>query len=546
VLSHRVKGEDRAIAFASSSLSDTQKKYSQMDKEALAIIFGVKRFHQYLYGRQFTIVTDHEPLTHLFKPDNAVPVHSAARLQRWSLILAGYQYNIEYRNTKQHANADSMSRLPLPQIWQPKSSFIECFFFEEEVVTNISSERIRKKTSVDPVLSRVLEYCQIGWPNQVDHYLEPYQHRKDELTIQQGCVLWGSRVIIPAVLQRDILNELHNTHLGITKMKMLARGYVWWPQLDKHIEQLVSSCDICQELRAEPKKAQVHPWIYPSSPWSRVHIDYAGPVKNAMHLVIVDAYSKFPEIVQMSSTTSQATIQALREVFSRYGLPEILVSDNGPQFVSRELENFCSQNGILHRTSAAYKPATNGQAERVVQILKVALRQAAVTKQNVDILLARYLMMYRNTPHCTTGESPAMLLMGRRLRTKLDLVFPSINKTVAVRQEAMMKQSAHRGARLIQAGDKVQYRNFQSHESPWKFGEVSEVLGARHYIVKDGNVEMKRHLDQIIKIPEKTVHQDKQASQSVPSDTCASAGEERSPEIDQDSQTTDSSTETAR
>ena len=142
VESHRVHGEDRAIAFASCSLSDTQKKYSQMDKEALAIIFGVKRFHQYLYGRRFTIVTDHEPLTKLFKPENAVPVHSAARLQRWSLILVGYCYDIEYRNMKQHANADSMSRLPLPQIWQPKSSFIKCFFFEEEVVTNITSERI--------------------------------------------------------------------------------------------------------------------------------------------------------------------------------------------------------------------------------------------------------------------------------------------------------------------------------------------------------------------------------------------------------------------
>ena len=151
VLSHRIQGETRAVTFASCPLSNAQKNYSQMDKEALAIIFCIKRFHQYLYGRRFAIVMDHEPLTKVFKPENAAPVHAAARLQRWSLILAGYYYNIEYRNTKQHANADSLSRLSLPQIWQPVSSFIEYFFFEEEVVTNITSELIRKKTSVDPV-----------------------------------------------------------------------------------------------------------------------------------------------------------------------------------------------------------------------------------------------------------------------------------------------------------------------------------------------------------------------------------------------------------
>ena len=279
----------------------------------------------------------------------------------------------------------------------------------------------------------------MGWPHQVDHYLEPYLHHRNDLTIQQGCVLWGTRVLVPSVLQQDILNEMHNTHLGMTKMKLLARAYVWWPKIDNHIEKLVLTCEICQELRTEPRKAQIHPWIYPSSPWSRVHLDYAGPVKGSMYLVVMDAYSKFPEIIKMSSTTSQATVQALQEIFSRYGLPEIIVSDNCPQFVSGDFAIFCRRNGILHRTSAAYKPATNGQAERIVQILKVALRQASVTKQNVDTLLARYLMLCRNTPHCTTGESLAMLLMGRRLRTKLDLVFPSVSKTVAIKQEAIMK-----------------------------------------------------------------------------------------------------------
>jgi transposase InsO family protein len=146
-------------------------------------------------------------------------------------------------------------------------------------------------------------------------------------------------------------------------MKSLARSYVWWPHLDGQIKDIVSSCEVCQALRADPPKAQVHPWMFPEKPWSRLHVDYAGPIGGFMYLVLVDAYSKFPEVVKMKSTTSTSTINVLRSIFSRQGLPEVLVSDNGPQFVSSEFQKFCSLNGVVHLTSAVHKPSTNGQAE---------------------------------------------------------------------------------------------------------------------------------------------------------------------------------------
>jgi len=208
-------------------------------------------------------------------------------------------------------------------------------------------------------------------------------------------------------------------------MKAIARSYVWWPNMDSKIENIVSKCEVCQELRSQPAKADVHPWVFPSTPWSRIHVDFAGPVSGHTYLVIVDAYSKFPEIVKMNTITSSATIKVLREMFSRYGVPEIVVSDNGPQLVSQEFEQFCAMNGIVHRTSAVYRPATNGQAERVVQILKTAIKQAELSNEDVDSYIQRYLLRYRITPHSTTGESPSTLLMGRRLRTRLDLVLPS-------------------------------------------------------------------------------------------------------------------------
>ena len=363
---------------------------------------------------------------------------------------------------------------------------------------------INKETAVDPILSKVLKYAQYGWPStkECDPNIQPFLQRQNEISIEQGCVLWGLRVVIPTTLQGDILRELHETHLGMTKMKAVARSYVWWPNLDKQIEGVVSSCQVCQSMRADPPTASVHPWTFPSKPWSRLHADFAGPVSGKMYFVLVDAYSKYPEVIQMRSTTAEATVRVLREIFSRHGLCEILVTDNGPQFTSNEFADFCATNGILHRTSSTYKPSTNGQAERVVQVLKSALRQAEVQKQDVETVLQKYLFSYRITPHSTTGIAPSVLLMGRKLRTRLDLIFPSVTRKVEEKQESMEKRSGPRGCRVLQVGDSVLVRNYRGKK--WLQGKVKKVLGERHYLVRvPYGYVWKRHIDQLLKCPER-------------------------------------------
>jgi hypothetical protein len=352
VLSHHIDGQYRPVAFASVTLTSAQKNYSQLDKEAFAIIFGLKRFHQFLAGREFTIITDHQPLLNLLNPHCATPLQSTARVKRWKLIMSSYKYKLMYRNTKAHCDSDGMSRVPLNCSWSPMSDNVECHFFEDEIVTNVTHDMIQRHIKKDPVLSKVLRYTMCGWPSVVDPDLAPFKSRRMEISIEQGCLLWGTRVIVPVSLRKAVLSELHETHPGMSKMKMLARSYVWWPGLDREIENKVSNCSVCQAMRNDPPTAQIHPWTFPSKPWSRVHIDYAGPVGGYMYLVVVDAYSKYPEVVKMTTTTSDATIRELREIFSRHGLCEVLVSDNGPQFVSREFEDFCKANGIVHRTSA--------------------------------------------------------------------------------------------------------------------------------------------------------------------------------------------------
>ena len=354
VISHVYdNGSERPIAYASRTLSRSEKNYSQIDKEALALIFGVQKFHTYLYGRNFILVTDHKPLVMLLGPKKAIPPLAAARLQRWAIILAAYSYDIEYRPTHQHANADGLSRLPVEA---ETNDFDEASLFNVAQISAlpVTSKEVELATKKDSVLSKVYRYTRSGWPARVSADLAVYKNRKDELTIEGGCLLWGIRVVIPKAIQKQVLEELHQDHPGIVRMKAVARSYVWWDGVDKDIEAVVKECQACQTVRNVPPKASLHPWLWPSKPWQRVHVDFVGPFCGQMFLLLCDAHSKWPEIVEMTSITANKTIQELRKIFSSYGLPEQVVTDNGPQFTSEEFATFMRNNGVKHIKCAPY------------------------------------------------------------------------------------------------------------------------------------------------------------------------------------------------
>ena len=265
-------GNRRPIAYASRTLNEHEKRYGKIDKEALAIMFGLKRFHLYLYGRHFTILTDHKPLERIFGPKTAIPSLAAMRLQRWAIILSAFNYNIRFVPSKQNAVADALSRLPLPSMSNEEDAI---FRVEERLIDSlpITHKEIAHATRVDPVLSRVLEFVKQGWPQHVeDLRLQPFFNRRFELSVEQDCLLWGLRVIIPTRYQEDMLEELHIGHPGIVRMKELARSYLWWPNINKKIEQAVRGCTSCQQVRKPPAVAPLTPWLWPSNPWHRVHI----------------------------------------------------------------------------------------------------------------------------------------------------------------------------------------------------------------------------------------------------------------------------------
>eukprot|EP00112_Aurelia_sp_Birch-Aquarium-sp1_P002966 Seg1331.1 transcript_id=Seg1331.1/GoldUCD/mRNA.D3Y31 product="putative protein K02A2.6" protein_id=Seg1331.1/GoldUCD/D3Y31 len=283
-------GSERPIAYASRTLSSSERNYAQLEKEALATIFGVKKFHRYLYGRTFTLVTDHKPLISIIGAQSGIPTLAAARLQRWALILAAYQYKLLYRKSSDHANADALSRLPSgnskeggePSVYQVK--------FTDSLP--ISARDVQQETGKDPLLSRVLSFVFNGWPEVCyTEELRPYCNRKLELPAEKGCVLWGTRVIIPPKYRNRMLEELHETHKGICRTKAYARSYIWWPSLDSQIEEYLKSCESCQMFRNKPTHAPLHPWKFPARAWQRIHIDY-GPFDKKMLFIVIDSYSK--------------------------------------------------------------------------------------------------------------------------------------------------------------------------------------------------------------------------------------------------------------
>lgn len=224
-----------------------------------------------------------------------------------------------------------------------------------------------------------------------------------------------------------MLQEIHSGHPGIVKMKALTRKYVWWPKIDTDIERACKECQICQQEQRMPSHVPLHPWEFPGECWKRLHVDFAGPFLNNMFMIVVDAHSKWLEVFRMPQITSQATTTRLKRLFSAYGLPEQIVTDNATTFTSDEFQRFVKQNGIMHTRSAPKHPATNGLAEKYVQTFKRGMKKLTNEQMCIDDRLSLFLFLYRTTPNCTTGQSPSDLFLKRHIRTRLDFLKPNLH-----------------------------------------------------------------------------------------------------------------------
>ena len=266
--------------------------------------------------------------------------------------------------------------------------------------------------------------------------------------------------------------------------------------MDAAIEQYVKNCATCQVSAKDPPATPLHPWEWPQAPWSQIHADFAGPFLGKMYLILIDAHSKWMEVHITSGATSAVTINKMKLTFSTLGLPEVLVTDNGPAFTSQEFANFIKANGIRHLTSVPYHPASNGLAERAVQTFKAAMKK--LSTGSLEDRVMKVLFKYCITPQSTTGQSPSELLFGRRLRSHLDLLRPDLSSKVRQKQNSQKQAHDHHAQeRSFTVDDKVFAKNY-GNGSPWLPGVIFSKRSDTSLLVKltDDSV-IRRHPDQL-------------------------------------------------
>ncbi|XP_020296688.1 uncharacterized protein K02A2.6-like [Pseudomyrmex gracilis] len=371
---------------------------------------------------------------------------TTARLKRWAIRLLGYNFNIEYVRTQDFGQADALSRLiqkfRQDNLEELQVSCIRLVENEIHLIRDFSIDKfgkdlrlkLKSATLADPDLSAGIEAIRIGkTPSSDSPVVKLYSKRLDHLSIIDDTLLLRDRIVIPQSMQSSILTLLHNGHPGIRRMKQLARKYVYWPKLSEDIERLVKQCNSCALTRKLPVKVPISSWPVPSRPLERLHLVYAGPIDGQYLLIFVDDFLKFIDVAITSTILASGTVELCREVFSRHGPLEILVTDHGTQFTADIFSNFCKDMHVTYILSAVNHPQSNGQAERMVDTVK---RVIAKNPINWKKKLQDFPYSYRYTPNSLVPEdkSPAEIFFGRRIVSPFSKLFPILSKTLRFRK----------------------------------------------------------------------------------------------------------------
>ena len=480
------------MSYASRNLSDVERRYAQTEKEALALVWACERFNIYVCGREFELETDHKPLECIFGKTSK----PSARIERWVLRLQCHDYKVVYRPGKTNI-ADALSRMNQSNSKDLSSEKEDIVRFVATEVTPVAltTREIERESEFDPELQSVRYYIETSDWSKCK--LMAYTCIKNELCTIGKLVMRGDRIVIPNTLRKRVLEAAHEGHQGIVKTKSRLRTKVWWPKMDSDAERICKSCHGCQvvgQLNVPEPMKRTEP---PSGPWQDVAVDLMGPMpRGESLLVVVDYYSRYYEVVIMNSTTTEKIVDALSTIFARLGFPHSLKSDNGPQFLSEDFQTFLQESGIEHRTSPPLWPQANGEVERQNRTLLKALKVAQVEGKNWSKELPKFLLAYRSTPQVSTGSTPASLMFGRELKTKL----PELRGEQSVLDESSRERDwqhklehkeyadSKRGATnsSLAPGDKVLLRNTKAS------GKLTPNFESTPYTVltKEGNEVM--------------------------------------------------------
>jgi hypothetical protein len=411
--------EDHPIAYASCSLTRTQQKYAQIEKEMLAIVFGCRRFYQFIWGRSCTIVTDHKPLESIACKSYS---NVSPRLLKMLLKIQHFDLKVVYKPGKEIPVADNLSRnyLTSTSVGEELEASLEAQVLqlqESFSMAESSWNAYQQATAKDEELQEVIKCVEEGWPkNKKDLHsvsLGKYWSVREDLYVHGNIVFRGRRIVVPKELRKSLLTNMHLDHGGISKTMAKAREAVYWPGMNEDITRTVENCYACQVTSRKNQSEPMMPGKLPDYPFQVIGLDYFEE-NGAQYIVIVDAYSHWFDLYPASSTQFKVLQDILFSHFAKHGIPEKIISDNGPPFHSHQYKEFCVNHDIKSVTSSPKYPQSNGLAERSVQTAKKMIRRCRISGNS--LLMA--LMEYRNAPFAANLPSPSEMALGRKIRTK--------------------------------------------------------------------------------------------------------------------------------
>lgn len=416
--------DTQVVAYASRALDEVESRYSQVEREALAVRWGIEHYHLYLYGIQFSVITDHKPLVSVFTNVMAKP---SPRIERWCLRLQQYTFGTVYRPGVNNP-ADYMSRHPIPSTCERGRKVTEDYVnyvCQSSCPKAVSVAEVLQATRDDAMLANVID-CVSASTSQWYKYknceeMTAYEKVANELSVtEQGIVMRAHRIVIPTCLRQRIVDIAHEGHQGLVKTKSLLRAKVWFPYMDALVEDTVKSCDACSAVVKDERLQPLKMSELPDRPWQSLSADFGGPYPSGDYcLVVIDEYSRFPVVELVKSTSARSVIPVLDKIFATHGIPETLKTDNGPPFQSYEFRRFMEYCGTRHRRITPLWPRANAQAENFMKPLNKAIKAATVEGKSWKKQMFKFLRNYRATPHVTTGKPPAEVLFGYNIRVLL-------------------------------------------------------------------------------------------------------------------------------